>query len=192
MECAAPRLLRRVSGSFRRAGDRHGPARPQQRGRENRLRLARGLRRGSRRGPYHRRPRGQSLRHHRATSARPGRCGGALERGIRQAGRGRSRRRRGVHPRASPQPACPSRRPARLPPTGERSAKATSIRFPTRSRTLPVAHRARCGRCSKPTATSCCRGYPHEPARRPHPHLRAAEAARDAAPWSSPPDVSPT
>jgi NAD(P)H dehydrogenase (quinone) len=51
---------------YRRAGDRHGPAHPQQWGRENRLRLTRGLRRGGRRGPYHRRPRGQSLRHHRA------------------------------------------------------------------------------------------------------------------------------
>src|SRR5919112_2201790 len=79
--------------------------------------------------------------------------------------------------RVSPQPACPNRRPARSPPTGERSARATSVRLPTLSRTLPVAHRARCGRCSKPIATSCCGGHPHEPAPRPYP--RGTEAARD-------------
>ena len=46
-------------------------------------------------GPDRRRSRGQSLRHHWAAAAGPGRRGGSLERGIRTAGGGHSRRRRG-------------------------------------------------------------------------------------------------
>ena len=53
------------------------------------------------------------------------------------------------------------------------------MRLRARSSFLPVAHNGRRASCSKPTAGSCCSGYPREPALEACPHRRWATSARE-------------